>query len=140
MGPYKIIKIVASALAIIGIIFAFMVIGGSEGMIDNMLYIAYIVLAIILVLVLVYVLKGLFAGNIKKTLMSLGLFFGIVLVSYFMSSGTDLDLQSFIDKGQDVNEATSKNVGAGLNTFYALGIIAIGTMVFYAVKKMIKNN
>jgi hypothetical protein len=139
MGLHKILRIVAMVLAVIGALCALMVATGSEAMIDNILYVTYIVLAIVLVLVLIYVLKGLFAGNIKKTLLSLGLFFGIALVSYMISSGNDLDIQPFIDKGQDITESTSKNVGAGLNMFYALAVFAIGAMVLSGVKKVIKK-
>jgi hypothetical protein len=136
MGLYKVLRIVALILAVFGIAFALMVAGGSEGMIDNMMYVAYVILAIVIVLVLFYVIKGVFAGNIKKTLLSLGIFFGIVIVSYLMSSGTDLNLQPFIDKGQNITEATSKMVGAGLYTFYALGILAIASMLFSGLKKI----
>ena len=129
MGLYKILRIVALVLALIGAAFGLMVAGGSEGMIDNMMYVAYTVLAIVLILVLFYVLKGLFAGNIKKTILSLGVFFGIVIVSYLISSGDDLNLQPFIDKGQDITEATSKKVGAGLYTFYTLAVLAILSML-----------
>lgn len=150
MGLHKIIKILAVALSIVGAIFLIMIISkgddaieaiyseGGQSAVDYMSYIAYAVLAIILVIVLIFVLKGLFAGNIKKTLISVGLFFGIVIVSYLMSSGTDLDLQPFINKGQDITEATSRNVGAGLYTFYALAVFAIGSMAFSGIKKMIK--
>jgi NADH:ubiquinone oxidoreductase subunit 6 (subunit J) len=138
MGLHKILKYLALALAVIGVILALMVATGSENMVDNMLYVAYAVLVIILILVSFYVVKGLFEGNIKKTLLSLGIFFGIAIVSYLMSSGTDLDLQPFINKGQDITEATSRNVGAGLYTFYALAVFAIGTMAFSGLKKMIK--
>lgn len=136
MGLYKIFRIVALVLAVIGIVLGLMVAGGSEGMIDNMMYVAYVVLAIVIVLVLFYVIKGVFAGNIKKTLLSLGIFLGIVIVSYLMSSGTDLNLQPFIDKGQQITEATSKKVGAGLYTFYALAILAIASMLFSGLKKI----
>ena len=138
MGLHKIVKYAAYALAIIGIIFGIMIMTGNEGMIDNMLYVGYAVLAFILVLVLIYVVKGLFAGNVKKTLISVGLFVGIVLISYAMSSGTDLDLQPFLDKGQDITEATSKKVGAGLYAFYIIAIIAVGSMAFSGVKKLMK--
>lgn len=138
MGLHKIVKYAAYALAVIGIIFGIMIMTGNEGMIDNMLFVGYAVLAFILVLVLIYVVKGLFAGNVKKTLISVGLFVGIILISYAMSSGTDLDLQPFIDKGQDITEATSKKVGAGLYAFYIIAIIAVGSMAFSGVKKIMK--
>ncbi|NMH87497.1 hypothetical protein [Flavivirga algicola] len=140
MKSHKILKIIAFALAIIGAIFALMIIAGDEeralSMSGNMLYIAYIVLGIILVMVLLFVLKGLFAGNIKKTLMTVGAFLAIILISYSISSGTDLDLKPFTDKGLDVTESTSKKVGAGLYAFYVLAFLAIASMAYSGVKKL----
>ena len=137
---YKILKIVAFALAIIGAIVALIIIAGDEdtalSMSGNMLLIAYAVLSIVLLLVLLFVIKGLFAGDIKKTLMTVGAFAAVIIISYFISSGSDLDLQPFNDKGLGITESISKNVGAGLNAFYILAVVAIGSMLFGGVKKM----
>ena len=145
MGLHKILSIVALILAIIGIIFGLLVATGDTetlmqdgSMIDNMMRVAYVIFAITIVLVLFYVIKGLFAGNIKKTLLSLGIFLAIIIVSYIMASGTNLDLQPFIDKGLNVTETTSKNVGAGLYTFYALAIFAIAVIALSGIKKLVK--
>ena len=138
MGLHKIIKWVVIVLAVIGAIFAILLMAGNRGMIDNILFLAYVVLALILVIVLIYVLKGLFAGNVKKTLLSVGMFLAVIVVAYFISSGDDLDLQPFIEKGQDVTEATSKKIGAGLYTFYVLAIVAIGSMALSGFKKVSK--
>jgi len=145
MGLHKILSIVALILAVIGIIFGLLVATGDletlwqdGSMVDNMMRVAYVIFAITLVLVLFFVIKGLFAGNIKKTLLSLGIFLAIIVVSYIMASGTNLDLQPFIDKGLNVTETTSKNVGAGLYTFYALAIFAIAVMALSGIKKLVK--
>ena len=136
MDLYKLIKYLAFALGIIGAILAIMIMAGSDGVIDYILYLTYIVLVIILALVLFYVVKGVLAGDIKKTLLSLGLFFGIIVISYFLSSGTDLDLKPFNEKGLEITESTSKNVGAGLYAFYFLMAGAIVAMLFSSAKKM----
>lgn len=136
MSLHKILKIVVGILSVIGVLLALMIMAGKDTMIDNMLYVTYVILALILVLVLVYVIKGLFAGDIKKTLMSAGAFLVILLISYAMSSGTDIDLTFFTTKGVDVTESTSKYVGAGLYAFYILGIIAIGSMAFSGIKNI----
>ena len=140
MGLHKILKIVAFALAIIGAIFALMIIAGdqtaAESMSSNMLYISYIVFGIVLLLVLIFVVKGIFAGDIKKTLMTVGAFLAIVAVSYMISSGSDLDLKPFTDKGLNITEATSKQVGTGLYAFYFLAVIAIISMLYGGVKKI----
>ena len=140
MGLHKILKIVAFALAIIGAIIALVIIAGDEdtskSMGGNLLYVSYIVLGIVIALVLVFVIKGLFAGDIKKTLMTVGAFLAIVIISYVISSGTDLNLKPFTDKGADVTESTSKMVGAGLYAFYFLAILAIGSMLYGGAKKI----
>lgn len=136
MSLHKILKIIVGILSVVGVIFALMIMSGNEGMIDNMMYVTYVVLALILALVLVYVIKGLFTGDIKKTLLSVGAFLVILVISYAMSSGTDLDLEPFTSKGVDITEATSKYVGAGLYAFYALAIIAIGAMALSGIKKI----
>ena len=140
MGLHKILKIVAFALAILGAIFALTIMAGDDdtalSMSGNMLYVTYAVLGIVLALVLIFVLKGLFSGNIKKTLVTVGAFLAVLFISYAMSSGTDLDLTPFTDKGLDVDEGTSKVVGAGLYAFYALAIVAIGSMLLGGVKNV----
>ncbi|SFZ90673.1 hypothetical protein SAMN05428642_1011074 [Flaviramulus basaltis] len=140
MGLHKILKIVALALGVIGAIIALVIIASdketAESMGGNLLYVSYIILGIVIALVLVFVIKGLFAGDIKKTLMTVGAFLAIIVISYVISSGTDLSLKPFTDKGADVTESTSKMVGAGLYAFYFLAILAIGSMLYGGVKKI----
>jgi NADH:ubiquinone oxidoreductase subunit 6 (subunit J) len=136
MDLHKILKYVAYALGVIGAIFALLIMTGSDGMIDNILYVTYVVLFIVIALILIYVVKGIFAGNIKKTLMTVGLFLAVILISYLISSGTDLDLKQFNDKGLGITEGVSKNVGAGLYAFYLLSVIAIGATLLSTIKKI----
>ncbi|WP_111307721.1 hypothetical protein [Confluentibacter sediminis] len=143
MNLHKIFKILAIILSVIGAAFALVIIAASDedtakSMSGNMLIVAYVILAIVLVLVLIYVIKGLFSGDIKKTLMSVGAFVAIILISYILSSGTDLDLTPFNSKGLGITEAVSKNVGAGLIAFYILGFLAIASMIFSGFKKISK--
>jgi len=145
MSLHKILSIIALVLAVVGIVFGLLItigdletLGEPGSMIDNMMYVAYVIFIITIVLVLIYVIKGLFSGNIKKTVLSLGAFLAIIIISYLLASGTNLDLQPFIDKGLNVTESTSKNVGAGLYTFYALAIIAVAVMALSGFKKLVK--
>ena len=140
MNLHKILKYLAYALGIIGTIFALMLImTDSVGMIDNILVVTYITLFVVVALILVYVLKGIFAGNIKKTLITVGLFLAVILISYILSSGTDLDLKQFNDKGLGITEGISKNVGAGLYAFYILITIAIITTFMSSAKKLLNK-
>ncbi len=141
MALHKILRIVALLLSIAGIIFLAMIIakGDTEvtatgAGVDGFLYVAYIVFAITLVFVLFFVIKGVFAGNIKNTLISVGAFLAIVIVSYVLSDGNPMAM----GEGEMLSASGSKWVGTGLYTFYILAIIAIGTMVFSGIKKISK--
>src|SRR5690606_20286068 len=142
MDLHKIFKIIAFALSIIGTIFGLMIMASDEATAKDMsgyiLIVTYIVLALILVLILIFIIKGLFAGNIKKTLMTVGAFLAIILVSYILSSGTDLDLTPFNSKGLGITEAISKNVGAGLIALYILMFLAVLSLIFSGFKKTSK--
>ncbi|WP_396602338.1 hypothetical protein [Algibacter sp. R77976] len=145
MNSQKILTIIMGIVGVLSAVFLFMIIsagddaikaGESAGTVNTFMYIAYIVLFLTLAIVLLFVLKGLFTGDIKKTLMTVGAFIAVIAISYALSSGTDLDLTPFTEKGLDITEDKSKNVGAGLYAFYLLGAIAIGSMLFGGAKKI----
>jgi hypothetical protein len=143
MGLHKILKIVALVLSLIGIVFFAMLVSKGDAAIeqtgegvDRYIYIAYIMFALVLLFVLIFVLKGIFAGNLKKTLISIGLFLLVGIVAYVMASGSIEGLPLVDDKV--ISESSSKWVGTGLYAFYILGIMAIGAMVFSGIKKLTK--
>ena len=113
MGLHKILKIVALILGVVGIVFWFLILSKGDDAIeatgegvDPMLYIAYITLGIVLLFVLIFVLKGIFSGDLKKTLMSVGAFLVVVVIGYVMSSGS-IEGLPLVD-GAPVTESTSK--------------------------------
>ncbi len=137
MGLHKIFKIVALALAVIGIIFGIMIISGNEGQIDNMMYVAYAVFIAVVASVVLFTLVNTFTNPaaLKSALMGLGFFALVALVCYFgLATGVETPLRD----GETLSAGGSKLVGAGLYMFYALIIIASGTMLFTGIKKMIK--
>jgi len=141
MGLHKILKIVALILGVAGLIFWVLLVAKGDEVVkstgegvDPLIYIAYITLAIVLLFVVIFVLKGIFAGNLKKTLISIGAFLVIVIVSYVMSSGSVEGLPLL--EGEPISESGSKWVSTGLNTFYILAIGAIGAMVLSGLKKL----
>ncbi len=141
MGLHKILKIVALLLSIAGIIFLAMIISKGDDAVsatgegvDGFLYVAYIIFAIVLLFVLLFVLKGIFAGNIKKTLISIGAFLLIVVISYVMATGVETPMRD----GDVLSASGSKWVGTGLYTFYIMAILAIGAMVLSGIKKITK--
>lgn len=140
MALHKILKIVALLLSIAGIIFLAMIIAKGDTAVtetgegvDGFLYVAYITFAITLIFVLFFVVKGIFEGNIKSTLLSVGAFLLIVVISYVLADGDPMQV------GEEVLSASgSKWVGTGLYTFYIMAILAVGAMVFSGIKKVTK--
>ena len=147
MGLYKILKILAIALSIAGIAFFAMIWStGDDTIVDKLksgenvlsidwlLYVAYVMLAVVVLFVLVFSIQGIFAGNIKKTIITVAAFLGVVLIAYLMSTGADANDLPKVD-GKHITESASHWVGAGLRTFYILIVLAIGSMVWSSVRK-----
>ncbi len=141
MALHKILKIVAILLSVAGVIFLGMIFSSGDEVVqatgegvDGYLFVAYITLALVLLFVITFVLKGLFEGNLKRTLLSVGAFLVIVLISYMLADGTQMEMR----EGEILSESGSKWVGTGLNVFYILAVLAIGSMVFSGVKKVTK--
>ena len=142
----KIFKIVLILLGVLGVALWFML-PGEEVPVDTamedtnvnfMFYIAYVLLLIPIVAVLLYTFRNLFKSpdKLKKALISIVGFLVVVVISYALSSGGDVDLDDFAQKGIEVTESSSKMVGAGLITFYILAAIAILYMAVSSLKKV----
>lgn len=145
MTLHKILKYLALVIGVVGLILWGRVLMAGDDAIENsadlqasvvtpFLVVAYIIFALIVLLVLVFVIKGLFTGNIKKTLLSVGAFLLIVVISYLVTSGTEMTMND----GEVFSATTTHWVGAGLVTFYILAATAILLMVVSGVKKLIK--
>lgn len=150
MNLHKILKILAAVLSLIGAIFLVMIIskgdtaitsayeaGEDTSLVDNMAYVAYLIFVIVLVFVIGFVIKNLFTdtGSLKSTLIGLGAFVAILVISYVLSGG---DPTVYKHSEGIATETASHLVGAGLVAFYILGILAIGSILFTGVKKLIK--
>ena len=146
MNLHKILKYLAIVIGIVGLVLWGRVLMAGDDSIETsadvqasvvtpFLYVAYFVFAVIVLLVLFFVIKGLFSGNIKNTLIAVGAFAVIVIISYFIADG-----QAVYDRDgvMAVSESGSKWVGAGLYTFYILAVIAVGIMLVSGIKKLIK--
>ncbi len=140
MGLHKISKIVALVLGVAGVLlWGMLMIKGDEAVIasggeglDSFLYVAYLTFAILLVIVLVFVIKGIANGDVKKTLMSVGAFLLIFVISYVLADG----VESFTKDGELVTAQTSRFIGTGLYAFYILSLLAVVAMAFSGVKKL----
>ena len=150
MKLHKILKIVAGLLGLAGIIFLVMVIAkgddaisaaaldGDTAIMDPMLYITYIIFAMTLAAVVIFVLLNLFTdtGSLKGTLIGVGAFVGVLIISYILSSGSDA--ANYMYNGAPATEGESHLVGAGLVAFYILIVGAALAMMLSGVKKLIK--
>jgi len=129
MGLHKVLRIVALLLAVGGIISLLMVLLNGQGL-DAQMYIAYVTLALVVLLVLIFVIKGLAAGNLTRTLASVGIFLLIVVIAYVMADGVETEMRD----GEILSQSGSQWVGTGLNTFYILAVVAIGSMIYSGIK------
>lgn len=139
MGLYKILKIIAVLLSVAGIVFfAMILIKGDEAValtgegLDGFLYVSYVVFALTIAFVLYFVLKRIFTENLKSTLLSVGAFLLIVAISYALADGTPMSMP----EGEMLSSSSSKWVGAGLNAFYIMALLAIGSMVYTGIRKV----
>lgn len=137
MALHKILKIVVLILSLVGIVLLATILTGNEGTISLYMSVAYVVLGVAILITLLFSLTQLFTHKeaLKKTLISLGVFVLIIAISYVLSEGAAVSK----DGVEIVSESGSKWVGTGLRTFYILAAIAIGSMIYSGIQKLIKN-
>lgn len=154
MGLHKIMKVLMAILGVAGLVLSIVIFStlddealkdevkavGIQGMevpssISWIMMIAYVVLAISVVLVLIFVLKGLASGNAKNTLIGVGTFLLVIAISYLLASGVETPLKD----GEVLSATGSRWVSAGLNAFFILAVVAVGSMLFGGVRKMLKG-
>ena len=137
MNLYKGTYYTAGILSITGIILVALITNGNIGQIGILLYVAYIILALIISSVLYFTIKNISSN--KALLVSTSKVFGIFLVTalicYFaLSTGEETPLRD----GNILSESGSRLVSAGLFMFYALMVAATCIMIFFGVKNMKK--
>ena len=110
--------------------------GDSQNLVDIMILLAWVVIGIALVLVVIFVLKGLFSGNAKNTLVGAGAFLLIVAISYFAASGAE---EVPMKDGEVLSASGSQWVSAGINAFFILAAIAIILMLVSGAKKLVNK-
>lgn len=144
MNLYKILKYLAIVIGLIGLFFLGRVLVAGDDAIESsaelqgsvltpFLYLAYIIIAVAIGLVLVFMIKGLFSGNIRNTLIAVGSFVLIVVLAYLFTDGSEMPLKD----GSMLSASSSHLVSAGLVTFYIMATIAILAMLISGVKKLI---
>ena len=71
--------------------------------------------------------------------MVIGGFLVVVIISYALSKGTDVNMAELAKNGVPTTEGEVKWIGTGLNAFWILMLIAVGSMLFGGVKKMMNK-
>ena len=132
MDLYKILKVSAIGLSLLGIVFVLLILSDVLSGIDMILYNAYVVLFIIISSVLYFGLKNMFSdkSNLMTTLKMIGSFLGLFALCFIIASGEE----TLMREGKILSATSSKFIGAALFMFYSLIIIASGTMVFFGFK------
>jgi len=135
MVLHKILKILTLIIGVVALVMGIWLFASDNpSLVQPLMMLAYAVVAIVLVLVAAFVVKDLFSGNVKNTLISVGAFVLIVAIAYFISDGTATEMKN----GEMLTANESQWIGAGLRTFYILAAIAVGAMIFSGIKKLIK--
>ena len=148
MNFHKIVKIVTAILGVLGIVFLFMVIGsgdeevkaaaamGDYSAVSPLITLSQVILGIAVIATLIFSLLGLFSDKekLKKAVFSIVGLLVVLGVAYATSEGVETPMKD----GEVLSAAGSRLVGTGIRMFYFLAIIAIGSMLFASVKKLIK--
>jgi membrane protease YdiL (CAAX protease family) len=137
MNLHKVTKIAALIIAILSFVFLALLMANGEGDNDSwisaLIYLSYVILFACVAIVLIYVFKNLFSNKetLKRTLITLGILGGILLVSFLVADGSDV---YNIKKELLVSGSASKWVSTGLNMTYILGLVSIGSLFFFMFK------
>lgn len=137
MNLYKGTYYTAGILSITGIILVALITNGNISQIGILLYVAYIILALIISSVLYFTIKNISSNKalLVSTSKVVGIFLVTALVCYFaLSTGEETPLRD----GNILSESGSRLVSAGLFMFYALMVAATCIMIFFGVKNMKK--
>ena len=137
MNLYKGTYYTAGILSITGIILVALITNGNISQIGILLYVAYIILALIISSVLYFTIKNISSNKalLVSTSKVVGIFLVTALICYFaLSTGEETPLRD----GNILSESGSRLVSAGLFMFYALIVAATCIMIFFGVKNMKK--
>ena len=143
---YKIVKIGLIIVSIIAFILLFLMPEGDvpmadamqSGAINVMFILAYILLAVAVIASVIFGLKHTISskGGLKKAGFAI---IGLVVllgISYGLSSGTDVSVENMLSANNIVTtEGQIKTVGAGINMFGIMLLVAMILIVWGNIKK-----
>jgi hypothetical protein len=140
MNVYKISKIVVIIIGIIASILFVSALGMEISMennsyiVDYFIYISYLAMAIAFFSVIYFVFKNLFTHKeqLKRALISIGLFAAIILIAFIMADSTEIKLKD----GAVISSMYSKLISTSINTFYILAIVSVGVLGWTGFSKI----
>tara|TARA_B100001093_G_C26581046_1_gene907281 strand:+ start:374 stop:823 length:450 start_codon:yes stop_codon:yes gene_type:complete len=149
MNIQKITTYVSALLGLLGLIFLILIISkgddsiemdamqGDYGSVSSIILLAQVILALAVAITLFFSLKNLFSdkANLKKSMMTIAAFLSVFLIAFLLSSGEETPTKD----GEFISAFEAKLVETGIRTFYFLTLIAIGSMFYSSVKKIIKK-
>jgi len=106
----------------------------QNSLLSPFITLAYIVLGLTVVTTLAFSIIGVVKGNLKKTLLTIGAFAAIVIISFFSSTGEEIETKEGV-----VSAYASQWISAGLTIFYVLLAISILAIIASGVIKVITS-
>jgi Na+/proline symporter len=149
MNFQNIIKIVSGLLGVLGVIFLLRIMSlgddqvkmdasmGDYSSVSPLITLALAILSIAIIVTVVFSVITLASDpkKLKKALIASGLFLLVIAIAYGISEGVETPMKD----GEVLSANGSRLVGTGIVSFYMLTIIAFGSMMFSAIKKIIKK-
>ncbi len=142
-------KIVKIVLAVIGVIAAIMwyqlpskdmpVSEAIDSTSMNIMFmIMYLLLGIAVASSVLFAIRAYFSNpkSLKKTLKIIAGLEMVVVIAYALSDGDDGTVEAMSSRGVETTSDVVKNIGTGLNVFFFLVIIAVGSMAWGGLKKV----
>jgi hypothetical protein len=118
-------------IAGLGAVFFIMIMSGNESGIDGGLYLTYAAFGIgVLLAVLSGVMSLFTGGSIKSTLIPVGAFLAVFIITYILADGT-------VKPAWAISGTASKLISAGLTMTGIAILVAVAAAIYGWVKKLI---
>ena len=139
MNVYKISKILVIILGIIASILFVSTLGmevtmeNNSYIVDYFIYLSYLAMAVSFFAVIYFVFKNLITHKeqLKRALISLGLFAAVVLIAFIFADGTEIKMKEVV-----ISPIYSKLISTSLNTFYILAFISVAVLGWTGFSKI----
>jgi len=106
----------------------------QNSLLSPYILLAYIVLGLTVLVTIIFSIIGVLKGNVKKTLITIGSFAAIVVITFFASTGKEIQT----DEGV-ISAYASQWISAGLNIFYVLVVISVFAIIASSVTKILTS-